>query len=102
MEVEYEALKGADGLVVRFHQNPAEKQALKYFDELLTAAQEVVNDAEPIYTKTGAGGSCVAVEEALVNSLKAIVQKISDDAVRIIEEASGGGNLAVMPREERG
>jgi hypothetical protein len=65
---------------------PAEVQALKYFDELLTAAQEVVNDADE--GEFDGQTQVLHVDRDLFVALKAIVQKISDDAVKIIEGAA--------------
>lgn len=68
---------------------PSEKQALKHFDELLRAAQEVVNDAsapgEHEWPDDEGPGVDDRVDHGLIAALKAIVQQISDEAVEIIK-----------------
>lgn len=69
-----------------YEQEVAEVQALKHFDKLLTAAQEVVNDAV-------AGGTAedqtVTVDRGVLSDLSTLIQKISDEAVEIIKGEAG-------------
>lgn len=58
-------------------------------ERLLRAAQDVVNDAE----SRGSGlGECILVGLDEFGSLKAVVQEIHDDAVKIIEVGYGQGD----------
>lgn len=72
-------------------------------DELVTAAQNVVNDAErPLNDRTNYVTNVYEVDFEILDSLKAIVQKISDDAIeqiRAIQQEYAAAQAALAVRK---